>query len=68
MLRAPIRFAAGNGTVERIVSNWPVPRSVVDRFVGGADSQHAVDVTAALQSQGMTVSRSWTSVRVVDKR
>jgi proline dehydrogenase len=56
MLRAPILFAAQNRTVERVVTNWSVSRSVVDRFVGGADSQHAVDVTATLQGQGMTVT------------
>lgn len=51
MLRAPILLAAQNGTVERMVTNCSVSRSVVDRFVGGADSQHAVDVTATLRSQ-----------------
>ena len=56
MLRAPILFAARNQTVERAVTNWPVSRSVVDRFVGGADTTHAVAVTAALLDQGMTVT------------
>ena len=56
MFRAPILFAARNRTVERAVTNWPVSRSVVDRFVGGADSEHAVDVTATLQDHGLTVT------------
>lgn len=56
MLRAPILFAARNRSVERAVTNWPVSRSVVDRFVGGADSPHAVAVTATLQGKGMTVT------------
>ena len=56
MLRAPILFAARNKTVERAVTNWSMSRSVVDRFVGGADSAHAVDVTARLLAQGVTVT------------
>ena len=56
MLRAPILFAARNQTVERAVTNWPVSRSVVDRFVGGADTPHAVAVTKTLLDHGMTVT------------
>jgi proline dehydrogenase len=56
MLRAPILFAARNQTVERAVTNWSVSRSVVDRFVGGADSTHAVDVTGKLLARGLTVT------------
>lgn len=56
MLRAPILFAAQNPTVQRAVTNWPMSRAVVDRFVGGADSAHVVDVAATLQGHGLTVT------------
>ena len=56
MLREPILFAAQNRTVERVVTNWPVSRSVVDRFVGGADHDTAVAVAQKLLERGLLVT------------
>ncbi|MEP6852899.1 MAG: proline dehydrogenase family protein [bacterium] len=56
MLREPILLAAGNRTVERLVTTLPVSRSVVKRFVGGADADAAVAVTRRLVGQGLMVT------------
>ncbi|MDQ6936464.1 MAG: proline dehydrogenase family protein [Actinomycetota bacterium] len=56
MLREPILLAAGNHTVERLVTTLPVSRSVVRRFVGGADAAAAVEVTQRLSERGLTVT------------
>lgn len=56
MLREPILFAARNHTVERVVTNWSLSRSVVDRFVGGNDATAAVDAAGRLLGQGLLVT------------
>jgi proline dehydrogenase len=56
MLRSAILAAARNQRVEHMVSTAPVSRSVVRRFVGGADAASAVAAAAALVDAGLTVS------------
>jgi proline dehydrogenase len=56
MLRSAILAAAGSRRVEQLVTHAPVSRSVVRRFVGGADTSSAVQVTAELIGQGLTVT------------
>jgi proline dehydrogenase len=56
VLRSAILAAAGSRRVEHLVTNAPVSRGVVRRFVGGPDTASAVDVTAALIGDGLTVT------------
>ena len=60
MLRSPLRStilaAARNDQVEHVVTNAPVSRSVVRRFVGGADTDSAVATSGRLVDDGLTVT------------
>jgi len=56
MLRSTILAASRNHRVERLVTNAPVSRGVVRRFVGGVDTASAVDTARSLVGQGMTVT------------
>ncbi|WP_375489655.1 proline dehydrogenase family protein [uncultured Jatrophihabitans sp.] len=56
MLRSTIMAASRNGRIEGLVTRAPVSRSVVKRFVGGADTDAAVDVTRELVADGRTVT------------
>jgi proline dehydrogenase len=56
MLRTAILAAARNPRIESLVTHAPVSRSVVHRFVGGADTGSAVDTAAKLIGQGLTVT------------
>jgi proline dehydrogenase len=56
MLRSTILAAARNARLERLITNAPVSRSVVHRFVGGASTDEAVDTTRALLDDGLTVT------------
>jgi proline dehydrogenase len=51
-----ILAAARNPRIESLVTHAPVTRSVVRRFVGGADSASAVAVTRELTADGLTVT------------
>jgi proline dehydrogenase len=56
MLRTAILAAARNHTIERVVTNAPVSRSVVARFVGGSGHEAAVGASRELIAQGLTVT------------
>src|SRR5579875_813796 len=56
MLRSAILAAARNRQLERLVTNAPVSRSVVNRFVGGADTAAGVSTTRELVDNGLTVT------------
>src|SRR5262249_9648024 len=56
MLRSAILAAARNTRLERLVTNAPVSRGVVHRFVGGARTGEAVDTTRDLLHAGLTVT------------
>jgi proline dehydrogenase len=56
MLRSTILFLARNRGLEHAVSNAPVSRDVVRRFVGGPDSSSAIGAASALVEQGLLVS------------
>ena len=56
MLRSAILAAARNERIEHVVTNAPVSRSVVRRFVGGADTAAAVEAARKLAAQGLTVT------------
>ncbi len=56
MLRTPILAAARNEHIEHAVTHAPISRSVVQRFVGGADTSSAVAVTKKLTGTGLMVT------------
>jgi proline dehydrogenase len=56
MLRSTILAASRNAKIERVVTHAPVSRSIVQRYVGGADTPSAVQVAAGLLRQGLTVT------------
>ena len=56
MLRSVILAAARNERVESLVTRAPVSRSVVRRFVGGADTAAAVQTAGRLVAGGLTVT------------
>ncbi|MDT4920093.1 MAG: proline dehydrogenase [Pseudonocardiales bacterium] len=68
MLRSAILAAAGSRRVEQLVTNAPVSRSVVRRFVGGADTASAVQVSAELIGQGLTVTLDHLGEDTVERR
>jgi proline dehydrogenase len=56
MLRSTILAASRNARLERVITNAPVSRSVVRRFVGGADTTAGVAATRRLVGAGLTVT------------
>ncbi|MGH8859857.1 MAG: proline dehydrogenase, partial [Jatrophihabitantaceae bacterium] len=56
MLRSSILAAARNRSIERLVTNAPVSRDVVRRYVGGAGTSEAVDATRTLVASGLHVT------------
>jgi proline dehydrogenase len=68
MLRSAILAAAGSRRVEELVTHAPVSRSVVRRFVGGADTETAVQVSAELIRQGLTVTLDHLGEDTVERR
>jgi proline dehydrogenase len=56
MLRSAILAAARNRRLEQMVTHAPVSRSVVKRFVGGADTAAAVAASRRLVDQGCMVT------------
>jgi proline dehydrogenase len=56
MLRSTILAASRNKRVEQLVTHAPVSRSVVHRFVGGADTNAAVEAAKRLVADGMTIT------------
>ena len=56
MLRSAILAAARSPRIEALVTDAPVSRSVVRRFVGGPDTASAVAATRRLVDAGLTVS------------
>jgi proline dehydrogenase len=56
MLRSTILAAARNRRVEHFVTNAPISRSVVHRFVGGPDTATAVEASHGLIADGLTVT------------
>ena len=56
MLRSTILAASRNRSIERLVTTAPVSRSVVRRFVGGADTAAAVEAARSLTGSGLTVT------------
>jgi proline dehydrogenase len=68
MLRSAILAAAGSQRVEQLVTSAPVSRSVVRRFVGGADTAAAVRASAGLLDQGLTVTLDHLGEDTVERR
>lgn len=56
MMRSMILAAARHRGIERLVSDAPVSRGVVRRFVGGADRTAAVGAASRLVEDGLCVS------------
>jgi proline dehydrogenase len=56
VLRSTILAASRNHRIEALVTNAPVSRGVVRRFVGGPDTAAAVESARALIGAGLTVT------------
>lgn len=56
MLRQPILLLARSAQAERLVSNLPLSRSVVRRFVPGTQTDEAVRATRELAGEGLLVT------------
>jgi proline dehydrogenase len=56
MLRSAILMAARQPRLEQLVSNAPISRGIVRRFVGGPDSSSAVGAASSLVEDGLLVS------------
>jgi proline dehydrogenase len=56
LLRSSILAASRSDRVEKLVTNAPVSREVVRRYVGGATTEAAVEATRALVKDGLTVT------------
>ena len=56
LLRSAILAASRSKGVEKLVTNAPVSRDVVRRYVGGATTEAAVEATRALVKDGLTVT------------
>jgi proline dehydrogenase len=68
VLRSAILAAAGSRRVEQLVTNAPVSRGVVRRFVGGADTASVVAVAADLIGAGLTVTLDHLGEDTVERR
>jgi proline dehydrogenase len=56
ILRSTILAASRNHRIERLVSNAPISRDVVRRYVGGATTADAVEAIRPLIADGLTVT------------
>ena len=56
LLRSAILAASRNRRIERLVTNAPVSRDVVRRYVGGATTADAVEAIRPLLADGLTVT------------
>ncbi len=56
LLRSSILAASRSDRIEKLVTNAPVSREVVRRYVGGATTDAAVEATRALVKDGLTVT------------
>ncbi len=56
MFRSVILAASRSTRLERLLATTPVSRQIVDRFVAGTTTTHALAVTRELVSRGLTVT------------
>ena len=56
LLRSSILAASRSDRIEKLVTNAPVSREVVRRYVGGATTDAAVEATRALVADGLSVT------------
>jgi proline dehydrogenase len=56
ILRSTILAASRNRRIERLVSDAPISRDVVRRYVGGATTADAIDAVRPLLADGLTVT------------
>jgi proline dehydrogenase len=56
MLRSTILAASRNHRIERLVTDAPISRDVVHRFVGGAKTADVIEATRALLADGLMVT------------
>lgn len=67
MLRSLVLAASRSSQVERLVTHAPVSRSVVHRFVGGADTDEAVQVCRGLTGQSLMITLDHLGEDTVDR-
>jgi proline dehydrogenase len=67
MLRTAILAASRNRRVEKLITDAPVSRRVVRRFVGGPDTTSAVAATRGLLQQGLTVTLDYLGEDTTDR-
>jgi proline dehydrogenase len=56
LLREPLLMLSRSGTVKRLVSTMPVSAGIVNGYVPGETTESAVDATARLVQDGLTVT------------
>src|SRR6187401_2843249 len=56
LLREPLLMLARSGTVKKLVSTMPVSSGIVRSYVPGETTESAVDATARLVGDGLTVT------------
>ena len=67
ILRSTILAAARNQRIERVVTNAPVSRGVVHRYVGGATTGDAVETTRSVLADGRTVTLDHLGEDTIDR-
>lgn len=67
VLRSLILAAAGHPAVRRLAATAPVSRYVVDRFVAGVSTEHAVAAATALVADNLSVTLDYLGESVVDE-
>ncbi len=68
LLRSTILAASRNRRIERLVTNAPVSREVVRRYVGGASTADAVEAIRPLLADGLTVTLDHLGEDTTDRR
>ncbi|HZZ98137.1 MAG TPA: proline dehydrogenase family protein [Jatrophihabitantaceae bacterium] len=68
LLRSTILAASRNRRIERLVTNAPVSRDVVRRYVGGATTADAVEAIRPLLADGLTVTLDHLGEDTTDRR
>ncbi len=56
MLREPLLLLSRSGTIKKLVSTMPVSAGIVNGYVPGETTESAVDATARLVEDGLTVT------------
>ncbi len=67
MLRQPLLLLARSQQLKELVTRMPVSSGVVNRYVPGEDTQHAVDAASALIQDGLHVTLDYLGEDTLDE-